>query len=71
MFVDSDLKIVSQIVLPIQYCLAAMAVADIRDCMCIRRRWRNAGNGCSSISKVEIFETSSNAVPLNWPRKES
>jgi chorismate mutase/prephenate dehydratase len=63
MFVDSDLKIVSQIVLPIQYCLAANCKRDS-----IRRLYAHpqALAQCRSwvqknLSHAEIIETSSNA----------
>ena len=63
MFVDSDLKIVSQIVLPVQYCLAGNGrLQDIQRLyvhpqaqgQC--RQWVQ-----EHLPKVEIFETSSNA----------
>ncbi len=63
MFVDSDLKIVSQIVLPIQYCLAGNGrLRDIRrlhvhpQALAQCRQWVQ-----QHLPKVEIFETSSNA----------
>ncbi len=63
MFVDSDLKIVSQIVLPIQYCLAAHCRLEA-----IRRLYVHpqALGQCRSwvqknLSHAEIIETSSNA----------
>jgi chorismate mutase/prephenate dehydratase len=63
MFVDSDLKIVSQIVLPIQYCLAANCKRDS-----IRRLYAHpqALAQCRTwvqkyLSHAEIIETSSNA----------
>jgi chorismate mutase/prephenate dehydratase len=63
MFVDSDLKIVSQIVLPIQYCLAANCRLEG-----IRRLYAHpqALGQCRSwvqknLPQAEIFETSSNA----------
>jgi len=63
MFVDSDLKIVSQIVLPIQYCLAGNSrLRDIRrlhvhpQALAQCRQWVQ-----QHLPKVEIFETSSNA----------
>ena len=63
MFVDSDLKIVSQIVLPIQYCLAGNGrLKDIRrlhvhpQALAQCRQWVQL-----HLPRVEIFETSSNA----------
>jgi len=63
MFVDSDLKIVSQIVLPIQYCLAGKGrLKDIKrlhvhpQALAQCRQWIQL-----HLPKVEIFETSSNA----------
>jgi chorismate mutase/prephenate dehydratase len=63
MFVDSDLKIVSQIVLPIQYCVAGNGrLRDIRrlhvhpQALAQCRQWVQ-----QHLPKVEIFETSSNA----------
>jgi chorismate mutase/prephenate dehydratase len=63
MFVDSDLKIVSQIVLPIQYCLAGNCKLES-----IRRLYVHpqALGQCRSwvqknLSHAEIIETSSNA----------
>jgi chorismate mutase/prephenate dehydratase len=63
MFVDSDLKIVSQIVLPIQYCLAGNGrLRDIRrlhvhpQALAQCRQWVQ-----QHLPKIEIFETSSNA----------
>jgi chorismate mutase / prephenate dehydratase len=63
MFVDSDLKIVSQIVLPIQYCLAGNCrLQDIKrlyvhpQALGQCRQWVQ-----EHLPKVEIFETSSNA----------
>ena len=63
MFVDSDLKIVSQIILPVQYCLAANCKFSAIQRLYVHpqalaqcRLWvpRN-------LPKAEIFETSSNA----------
>jgi chorismate mutase/prephenate dehydratase len=63
MFVDSDLKIVSQIVLPVQYCLAGNCrLQDIKrlyvhpQALGQCRQWVQ-----EHLPKVEIFETSSNA----------
>jgi chorismate mutase/prephenate dehydratase len=63
MFVDSDLKIVSQIVLPVQYCLAGNGrLQDIKrlhvhpQALGQCRQWVQ-----EHLPKVEIFETSSNA----------
>ena len=63
MFVDSDLKIVSQIVLPVQYCLAGNGrLQDIQrlyvhpQALGQCRQWVQ-----EHLPKVEIFETSSNA----------
>jgi chorismate mutase/prephenate dehydratase len=63
MFVDSDLKIVSQIVLPVQYCLASNGrLQDIKrlyvhpQALGQCRQWVQ-----EHLPKVEIFETSSNA----------
>ena len=63
MFVDSDLKIVSQIVLPIQYCLAGNGrLRDIKrlyvhpQALGQCRQWVQ-----EHLPKVEILETSSNA----------
>jgi chorismate mutase / prephenate dehydratase len=66
MFVDSDLKIVSQIVLPISFCLAAKSpsvkTAEIRkifahpQAMAQCRSWIQ-----KNLPSVEIIETSSNA----------
>src|ERR1035441_2851926 len=63
MFVDSDLKIVSQIVLPIQYCLAGNGrLRDIQrlhvhpQALAQCRQWVQV-----QLPKIEIFETSSNA----------
>jgi chorismate mutase / prephenate dehydratase len=66
MFVDSDLKIVSQIILPIQYCLAAKAssvkAAEIRkiyihpQALGQCRLWIQ-----KNLPNAEIIETSSNA----------
>ena len=63
MFVDSDLKIVSQIVLPVQYCLAGNGRwQDIKrlyvhpQALGQCRQWVQ-----EHLPKVEIFETSSNA----------
>ncbi len=63
MFVDSDLKIVSQIVLPVQYCLAGNGrLQDIKrlhvhpQALGQCRQWVQ-----EHLPKAEIFETSSNA----------
>jgi chorismate mutase/prephenate dehydratase len=66
MFVDSDLKIVSQIVLPISFCLAAklpsVKMAEIRkifahpQAMAQCRSWIQ-----KNLPSVEVIETSSNA----------
>ena len=63
MFLDSDLKIVSQIVLPVQYCLAGNGrLQDIQrlyvhpQALGQCRQWVQ-----EHLPKVEIFETSSNA----------
>ena len=72
MFVDSDLKIVSQIVLPIQYCLAANCKRES-----IRRLYAHpqALAQCRSwvqknLSHAEIIETSSNARSAELAAKE-
>ncbi|MGH7954083.1 MAG: chorismate mutase, partial [Limisphaerales bacterium] len=65
MFVDSDLKIVSQIVLPIQYCLAAKSKVARAKIQKIYVHPQALGQCRSWIQKnlptTEIIETSSNA----------
>jgi chorismate mutase / prephenate dehydratase len=63
MFVDSDLKIVSQIILPVQYCLAASCKFTAIQRLYVHpqalaqcRLWVQR-----NLPKAEIFETSSNA----------
>jgi chorismate mutase/prephenate dehydratase len=68
MFVDSDLKIVSQIVLPIQFCLAALE-ANIKisplyahhQALAQCRLWIQ-----KNLPNAEIIETSSNAKSAEW-----
>src|SRR5208282_5101823 len=65
MFVDSDLKIVSQIVLPIQYCLAAKSKIENAKIQRIYVHPQALGQ-CrlwtqKNLPNAEIIETSSNA----------
>jgi chorismate mutase / prephenate dehydratase len=73
MFVDSDLKIVSQIVLPIQYCLAGngSGLKNIKrlhvhpQALAQCRRWVQ-----QNLSGAEILETSSNARSAELAAKD-
>src|SRR5258706_11355515 len=73
MFVDSDLKIVSQIVLPIQYCLAGMGggLKNIKrlhvhpQALGQCRRWVQ-----QNLPNVEILEASSNARSAELAAKD-
>jgi chorismate mutase/prephenate dehydratase len=73
MFVDSDLNIVSQIVLPIQYCLAGncSALKNIKrlhvhpQALAQCRRWVQ-----QNLSGAEILETSSNARSAELAAKD-
>ena len=73
MFVDSDLKIVAQIVLPVQHCLLSNCAARrrSRSSTRIRSRSANAAAGCrTNLPRVEIIETSSNARSAELAAKE-
>jgi chorismate mutase/prephenate dehydratase len=74
MFVDSDLKIVSQIVLPIQYCLAAKSKTAKAKIQKIYVHPQALGQCRSWIQKhlphVEILEASSNARSAELAAKD-
>jgi len=75
MFIDSDLKVVSQIVLPISYCLAASSQGlKIRDIHKLFIHPQALGQCRSWIQKnlpnAEIIETSSNARSAELAAKE-
>ncbi|HTA94669.1 MAG TPA: prephenate dehydratase [Verrucomicrobiae bacterium] len=74
MFVDSDLKIVSQIVLPIQYCLAAKSKVAKAKIQKIYVHPQALGQCRSWIQKnlphVEILEASSNARSAELAAKD-
>jgi len=74
MFVDSDLKIVSQIVLPIQYCLAAKSKVAKSKVQKIYVHPQALGQCRSWIQKnlphVEILEASSNARSAELTAKD-
>ncbi len=72
MFVDSDLQIVAQIVLPVQHCLLANCPrSQIRSSMPTRKRSANAGPGCKPTCRAS---RSSKPPPMralpSWPPKK-
>ena len=73
MFVDSDLKIVAQIVLPVQHCLLSQLPARRRSRSSTPIRRRSAqcrGWVQTNLPRVEIIETSSNARSAELAAKE-
>jgi len=74
MFVDSELKIVSQIILPVQQCLMIPRVGRARksgNFTSIRSRWRSAASGFKIICRAwKSSKRPPTRVRRNWPGRK-
>jgi chorismate mutase / prephenate dehydratase len=73
MFVDSDLKIVSQIMLKVQQCLMIPRGGrkQIKKLTCIRSRSRNAAAGCKPTCRAwKLWKPPRTRARRNWRRRK-